>query len=176
MRRALPVAAVAAIGSAVLTACTGSAPATTVSAGPSASDPACAAVVKSAPATVLNAPRVEARTPVPGVAQWGSPAIVLRCGVPPTGPTTLGCLTVNDVDWVVDPAADPIRFLTYGRQPAVEVLVPLKYGRENATGALVDVEPVVKPLPQSHRCIGESDLTATPASSATPAASATTSP
>jgi hypothetical protein len=70
-------------------------------------------------------------------AAWGSPAIVLRCGVPrpealePTSP----CLDVNGVGWlatidgeVVDPAARPdgdtVTFTTIGRAAYVEVSVP----------------------------------------------------
>lgn len=93
---------------------------------------------------------------------WGSPGIVLRCGVEPVGPTTLPCLEINGVDWVVDDAGDPIRFLTYGREPAVEVLVPTEYGRENASGALVDLEPAVSPLPQNRRCLGVESTATTP--------------
>ena len=40
------------------------------------------------------------------------------------GPTTDDCLTVNGVDWVATPLSDGTRFVTYGRDPAVEVLIP----------------------------------------------------
>jgi hypothetical protein len=110
---------------------------------------------------VLDEPRIQAGTPVTGVAVWGSPGIVLRCGAEPLGPTTLPCLEVNGVDWVVDDAEDLLRFLTYGRAPAVEVLVPADYGRENASGALVDLEPVVAPLPQDRRCLDLEDAATT---------------
>jgi len=159
--------------SGLLSACAGSTGPAEPTPGPSASDPACLGVLKAAPATVLDQHRIAAGTPaVLGVAQWGSRAIVLRCGVTPTGPTTLDCITVDGVDWVVDDHGDPIRFLTYGRRPAVEVLVPLQYGRENAAGALVDVDPAVAGLPQTRRCVGLGDLS--PTTAPTRSASATT--
>jgi len=60
----------------------------------------------------------------PAVHAWGDPAIVARCGVAPPGPTTEDCLSVNGVDWVATPLSDGTRFVTYGRNPAIEVLIP----------------------------------------------------
>ncbi|MEP6649016.1 MAG: DUF3515 family protein, partial [Lapillicoccus sp.] len=60
----------------------------------------------------------------PAVRAWGDPAIVARCGVAAPGPTTDDCLTVNGVDWVATPLRDGTRFVTYGRDPAIELLVP----------------------------------------------------
>lgn len=109
-------------------------------------------MTQSAPDRVLDQPRVAAGEPVAGVVSWGSPAIVLRCGATEVGPTTLPCIAVDGVDWVVDDAGDPIRFVTYGRSPALEVFVPLEYGRENATGALVDLAGIATDLPASRSC------------------------
>ncbi len=60
----------------------------------------------------------------PAVRAWGDPPIVARCGVNPPGPTTDDCLTVDGVDWVATPLSDGTRFVTYGRDPAIEVLIP----------------------------------------------------
>jgi hypothetical protein len=56
---------------------------------------------------------------------WGTPAsVILRCGLPDTGPSPFPCFTVDDVDWLRDDASDPnFTFITYGRSPAVEVLI-----------------------------------------------------
>jgi Protein of unknown function (DUF3515) len=61
---------------------------------------------------------------------WGDPAIIARCGLPPIGPTTDQCLEVSGVDWVAHELSDGVRFTTYGRSPAIEVLVPSAYKPE----------------------------------------------
>lgn len=135
-----------------LTACTtgGSvarAPAT------AATGAACTAAVRALPATVLEQTRSAA--PGPGRAAWGTPPILLTCGLPEQPPTTRPCLTVNGVDWVVDDGGDPLVFTAFGRSPALEVRVPLRYGRESAPAALVDLAPVASVLPRTSRaCTG----------------------
>jgi hypothetical protein len=77
--------------------------------------------------------------------------VVLRCGLPEPAPTTRHCLTVDGVDWVVDESTDPVVFTSYGRSPALEVLVPLRYGRSRLTAAVVDLRPVAAALPRTSR-------------------------
>jgi hypothetical protein len=159
VRRRAP--ALAAVPALLLVACTGDGtdsgtePAT---AAPQGTSPACAQVVAAVPATVLDLPRIAAGEPPPGVLEFGSPPVTVRCGLAPTGPTTLPCIAVDGVDWVVDDpgegSPDPVRFLTYGRTPAVEVVVPAEYGRGTATGALVDLVTAVSLLPQDRSCVG----------------------
>jgi hypothetical protein len=64
------------------------------------------------------------------VRAWGDPAIIARCGLTPIGPTTDQCLDVSGVDWVAHQLTDGVRFTTYGRSPAIEVLVPSAYQPE----------------------------------------------
>ena len=64
------------------------------------------------------------------VRAWGDPAIIARCGLPAIGPTTDTCLDVSGVDWVAHQLTDGVRFTTYGRSPAIEVLVPSAYKPE----------------------------------------------
>jgi hypothetical protein len=64
------------------------------------------------------------------VRAWGDPAIIARCGVHPIGPTTDQCLDVSGIDWVAHQLTDGVRFTTYGRDPAIEVLVPKAYQPE----------------------------------------------
>ena len=64
------------------------------------------------------------------VRAWGDPAIIARCGLTPIGPTTDQCLDVSGVDWVAHQLTDGVRFTTYGRSPAIEVLVPNAYKPE----------------------------------------------
>lgn len=56
---------------------------------------------------------------------WGEPtAVILRCGIAPVEISKLRCLTVADVDWLVDESKAPnYRFITFGRTPATEVII-----------------------------------------------------
>lgn len=92
-----------------------------------AADPACAAVSVRLPDELAG---LSSRTTnAQATAAWGEPAhVILRCGVPAPAPTsTLQCVTVPDpggVDWLRDPSGAPnYVFTTYGREPAVEVIV-----------------------------------------------------
>jgi len=95
-----------------------------------AADPACTAASASWPARVAGQEPTDVRTPSPAVRAWGAPSIVARCGLEPPGPSALDCLNVDGVDWVVEPLSDGTRFTTYGRFPAIEVLVPNRYAPE----------------------------------------------
>ncbi|HET7399240.1 MAG TPA: DUF3515 family protein [Intrasporangium sp.] len=80
------------------------------------------------PAAVGGRGRVETTPASAAVAAWGDPAIVARCGLAPLGPTSDPCVTVDGVDWVVRALSDGSAATTYGRDPALEVLVPAAYG------------------------------------------------
>lgn len=134
----------------VATACTGE-PA--IEAAPAGGGPACAQIARQLPERVLGKGRVP--VDAAGAAAWGDPAIVLRCGLPMPGPTSDPCLTVNDVDWLyAGDDEDDARFITYGRDPAVEVVVPQSYGRQNAAAALPGLATALKTVPASKRCVG----------------------
>lgn len=84
-------------------------------------------------------------------AQWGDPAITLRCGVDrpqlltPGSDTylpTADAVVVNEVSWLIEEAADGYRFTTTERAVFVEVTVPGAYAPE--TGALVDLAEAVR--------------------------------
>jgi hypothetical protein len=80
------------------------------------------------PQTVGGMARMTTQPSSPLTAAWGEPALIARCGVPTPGPTTDNCIAVDGVDWVAHPLSDGTRMTTFGRQPAVEVLVPREYG------------------------------------------------
>ncbi len=65
----------------------------------------------------------------PLVTAWGSPAIVVRCGVPrPSGLKKTSELAVLDgVSWLALPPDRPVTFTAVGRRAYVEVTVPPKY-------------------------------------------------
>jgi len=120
---------------------------------PSASSAECARALAAAPSRVLDRDRAEGRQV--GLIGWGSPAIVLRCGLAEPGPTTLTCLGVDGVDWVIDEKADPMTAVSYGRSPAVEVRMPRAYRPSDLPAALVDLRPVAEALPKGIRsCVG----------------------
>jgi len=114
-------------------------------------DPACAAMADRLPSRLLKQERVATSQSSPAVAAWGDPAIIWRCGVTPPGPTTQDCIEVNGIDWVVEPLDDGTGFVSYGRDPAVQVLVPDAYAPE--TFALPALSTAVGTVPQNeHRC------------------------
>lgn len=80
------------------------------------------------PSSVSGHDRVTTSPESPAVAAWGDPAILARCGLTPLAPTTDDCVTVNGVDWVVRTLTDGGAAITYGRNPAIEVLAPAAYG------------------------------------------------
>lgn len=79
------------------------------------------------PLTVADAPRRTTDPSAPQVAAWSDPAIVARCGLSPVGPTTDPCIVVDGVDWIARPLSDGTALITYGTDPAIEVLVPQDY-------------------------------------------------
>lgn len=99
-----------------------------VSAAPLAAEPACQQAVEAFPEVVAGrVAQPVSEEAESSAAAWGNPAIVARCGVVPPGPTTDPCLTVNEVDWVVQELDDGVALVTYGRTPALEILVPASY-------------------------------------------------
>jgi hypothetical protein len=61
---------------------------------------------------------------------WGDPAVIASCGWPALGPTDKECLDVDGVYWVVEQLSDGVKFTTFGRDPAIQVLVPDAYKPE----------------------------------------------
>jgi len=95
----------------------------------SAADPACARLATALPPTVAAQQRRATSPDSPGVAAWGDPAVIWLCGVDQPGPSA-DCLDVNGVDWVFERLDDGTAFTTFGRTPAVQVLVPNAYSPE----------------------------------------------
>jgi hypothetical protein len=130
-----------------------------VTAATHATDPACASLILATPDS-LGDGLDRRHTTAQATTAWGDPAIVLRCGVEPPGPTTERCETVTSatgpsIDWLVvqddtsgatNPTAGPTpgptpdagtttdwTFTTYGRVPAVEVFVPAAVAQQRST-------------------------------------------
>jgi hypothetical protein len=101
-----------------------------VTAPPQAGTAACTAAASHWPATISGRERVETTAGTDAVAAWGDPPVIARCGVSALGPTTEQCLDVDGIDWVVREASDGAVLTTFGRDPAIEVLVPDAYAPE----------------------------------------------
>ncbi|ACQ79852.1 conserved hypothetical protein [Beutenbergia cavernae DSM 12333] len=136
---------------------------------PDASAPICAEVLRALPGSLAGAERRE--TTSQASRAWGDPPITLRCGVEPPGPTTDRCITVEaadgtSIDWVVaenddvgpDAGSGQFAFTTYGRVPAVEVVVPVEYAGDDATSLLLDVGTAVGVIPQDRECLSLDDV------------------
>ncbi|MDQ2756039.1 MAG: DUF3515 domain-containing protein, partial [Actinomycetota bacterium] len=103
------------------------------------------------PATVSGLTPVTTSPSSPAVRAWGDPAVVARCGVPEPGPST-DCLSVDDVGWVVTVLSDGARFVTFGRSPALEVLVPSVHAAPGNEGSLLPVfSAAARALPATGR-------------------------
>ncbi|QOR72754.1 DUF3515 family protein [Ruania alkalisoli] len=137
--------------------------------GPTASAPVCAEVLRALPDELAGAERRS--TTSQASAAWGEdPAITLRCGVQPPGPTTDRCITAEaangtSVDWVVTELGDVEggwQFTTYGRVPAIELTVPV-FHAGNASDAdpttlLVDLGEAVDIIGAERSCLGLDDV------------------
>lgn len=123
---------------------------------PDAAAPECAEVSVRLPSTVDG---LELRlTNAQATGAWGTPAgVLLRCGVPTPGPTSAECFEISEVDWIMDESQAPTyRFTTYGRTPAVEVIVDSDVA--SGTVVLADLTDAVKKLPETGGCVGADDV------------------
>lgn len=134
----------------IATALVGCATSVVVAPAGSSTSPGCAAVVVRLPRTVAGAGIRS--TDSQGTSAWGSPpAVVLRCGVPPLGPTALPCITVDGVDWIdLRPGSRIRTFRTFGREPATDVTLDTR-----AIDPAAGLEPISASirtaLPATHR-------------------------
>lgn len=88
-----------------------------------ANTPSCAAVTVRLPKTVSG--EEKRYTDAQATGAWGTPVtVILTCGIEPPGPSDLPCYTLGGVDWIALPQEDAIqRAVTFGRDPAIEVVV-----------------------------------------------------
>ncbi|WP_246117443.1 DUF3515 domain-containing protein [Cellulomonas composti] len=162
VRRAATAGASALVVGVLVGSC--ASPAVSVTPAPHATDPACAQVVLATPDEIADDLSRRAVTAQAATA-WGDPAVVLRCGVEPLGPTTDRCVSVESadgstVDWVVV-ASDPDHedssdwtFTTYGRVPAVQVTVPAEIARTHPSSFLDRLAPAIGHTTKERECLG----------------------
>jgi Protein of unknown function (DUF3515) len=119
--------------------------------------PICADVVVHLPPVVAD--QKERETDAQGTGAWGTPAsVLLHCGVDDPGPTTFPCVNINGIDWINDDSDAPqYRFTTFGRTPAVEVVVDS--GKVSGSTVLADLTSAVALVPVTgNACTGVDDL------------------
>lgn len=125
---------------------------------PNAADPKCAEVMLAVPDELgPDLPKVQ--TNAQATAAWGEPgaAVTMRCGVDQVGPAA-DCQAVDSgdgtaVDWIVTTdGADTWSFVTYGREPAVEVIVPPAVTENHSTSFVTDLADAVTQVPATKEC------------------------
>ena len=117
-----------------------------------ANNPGCAEVVVRLPTQLGELPLRNTNAQATGA--WGEPAsVILRCGIEPVEVSALPCVTVADVDWLVDDSAAPsFRFVTFGRTPATEVIVDS--GKASGITALEELADAVNRAEPEKVCQG----------------------
>jgi hypothetical protein len=104
-------------------ALTGCSPTVALEPADLANDPDCAEIIVRLPDELADLPKrtINAQS----TAAWGEPvAVILRCGLEKIEVSTLPCVSVGGIDWLVDESAKPnYRFITYATEPATEVIV-----------------------------------------------------
>lgn len=162
---------------------TGCAPSVGVAVAPHATDPACARVVLALPEQLGDGLTELRTTSQATAAWGDpTEPVTLRCGVEVPGPTTEQCVTMEtasgtSIDWLVradaepadadtdagtdDPDADPATdpgssdwtFVTYGRDPAVEVHVPADVVAARSTSFLDALSTAVAQVEATRSCL-----------------------
>lgn len=151
--RALALTTIFAVVSGGVVGCAGQVP---MKPSADANNPECANVTVRLPDTVADLAKRETNAQATGA--WGTPAsILLTCGVDIPGPSTLPCVSINDVDWIEDDSQAPLyRYTTYGRTPAVEVVIDSN--AVSGTTTLVDLGPAVSVLTATAKCTDLADV------------------
>jgi hypothetical protein len=147
--RVIGIFAVAGALAGSLTACS---PIINLEAAPDSNNPACAEVSVRLPDQVGDQNRRS--TNAQATAAWGDPSsVILRCGLPAVTLSKLPCVSAGDVDWLVDDSASPkYRFITFGRNPATEVIVDSTV--ISGVSALEGVASAVANIDATAKCIG----------------------
>ena len=174
MKPILPLAALGVVLASLLSGC-----AHTVALEPAADavNPVCASIMVALD-DVIDLPLRE--TNAQGTAAWGDPtSVLLFCGAPVPDPTSaLPCVLAGDVYWLRDGTDAPTyTFTTYGRDPAIQVVVEQKDGVSPGV-VLFELQDAVGLSPETSQCTEIEDSlgadidtsTSTPTPTPTPSA------
>lgn len=136
-----------------LTGCTN---AVSMSAAPSANAAACAAVQVRLPATVDS--KFDLRnTNAQATAAWGDPEVAIyHCGVAVPTVSDLPCFSQGGVDWIRDDRGDQVVYTTFGRSPAVQVVVD---STKTTSSVVQELSDAVSSLPKDgHECLDPAEV------------------
>ena len=152
LRTRIAALAIAASAALALSGCVGAVP---MKAATGANSPECAAVTVRLPDKVADMIKRETNAQATGA--WGDPAaVLLTCGLAAPGPTTMPCVTINNVDWIEDDSLQPLyTYTTFGRVPAIQVAVDSTAVSGSTT--LVDLSAAVSVLPITNKCLSPID-------------------
>ena len=136
-----------------LTGCTN---AVAMAPAPSANAAACAAAQVRLPETVDTKFALR-NTNAQSTAAWGDPEVALyHCGVAVPTVSDLPCFSLSGVDWIRDDRGDRIVYTTFGRSPAVQVVID---STKTTNQVVQDVTDAVSTLPKDgHECLDPSDV------------------
>ena len=118
---------------------------------PDANNPLCAEVMVRLPDGIGDQDR--RWTDAQATAAWGDPdySVLMSCGVPVPGPSTLQCVTLGGVDWLVNAEDTPwLRVTSYGRDPAVELYIDST--ALSADSVLGAIGPRMAEIPVTAKC------------------------
>jgi hypothetical protein len=147
-KRSFALAALVAISASLtLTGCTAN---VSLDAADDSNNPLCAAITVRLPQQLAGQDR--RTTDAQATGAWGDPSsIILRCGLPEVDASLLKCVTVENVDWLVDPSNSPnYRFITFGRNPATEVIVDSK--KVAGVDVLSNLALAIQNIPAKRTC------------------------
>ena len=143
---------------ALVTALTGCAAAVAVEPAENAADPDCASAMLAMPEAIGEHEQRE--TTSQATTAYGDPAaVVARCGVPPPGPSTDPCASVNGVDWVLrEQGGQDGTWIatTYGRDPAVEIV--FDGAAVSSPTVFAELSAAVEKIPAEEKCLGLQDV------------------
>ncbi|WIB58987.1 DUF3515 family protein [Curtobacterium sp. MCLR17_007] len=152
-RRFLAALGVTVALAAGLTGCTN---AVALTAAPSANAAACATAQVRLPDTVDSKYALR-NTNAQATAAWGDPSAALyHCGVAVPTVSDLPCFTKGTVDWIRDDEGKRVIYTTFGRDPAVQVVID---STKTTDQVLQDIGTAVSSLPKDgHKCLDPSDV------------------
>ena len=161
MSRRLALTAVILLGTALLGGCS-----TTVHLEPAedANNPLCAEVSIGLQNVGSIADMDRRWTDAQATGAWGiagePSAIILRCGVAVPAPTSeLQCVTLENVDWLVDASDTPyLRLTTYGRDPAVQLYIDTGSVSSNDVISTRTLVGAITAIPSEGKCTAPDEL------------------
>ncbi|MFJ4219031.1 DUF3515 family protein [Curtobacterium luteum] len=155
-RRTTRTAAIVGVAIALAAGLTGCTNAVSMTAAPSADAAACAAAQVRLPSVVGQSDALR-NTTAQSTAAWGDPAVAIyHCGVAVPTVSDLPCFSKGSVDWIRDDRGAQVVYTTFGRSPAVQVVIESSRATDQV---LQDIGTAVSTLPKDgHRCLDPSEV------------------